>query len=245
MVSQHTWEAHLGGHSVSLIGFESRSIVRRGRIPMDGPDNWTGGTLFPKSSKKVARVINSASGNRPVVVLANLSGFDGSPESLRRLQLQLGAQIGRAVVNFVGKIIFVVIGRYHGGAYVVFSKALNQNLVAMAIEGSYASVIGGAPAAAVVFPREVNKRVKQDARIIDLQVKIAKASSETTVKLRQELNDLSQEVMLEKRGEVAVEFDGIHSVQRAVEVGSLDRVIHAKDLRRSIIQELDKGRKQD
>jgi len=121
----------------------------------------------------------------------------------------------------------------------------NQNLVAMAIEGSYASVIGGAPAAAVVFPREVNKRVKQDARIIDLQVKIAKASSETTVKLRQELNDLSQEVMLEKRGEVAVEFDGIHSVQRAVEVGSLDRVIHAKDLRRSIIQELDKGRKQD
>ena len=48
-----TWEAHLGGHSVSLIGFESRSIVRRGRIPMDGPDNWTGGTLFPKSSKKL------------------------------------------------------------------------------------------------------------------------------------------------------------------------------------------------
>ena len=54
-----------------------------------------------------------------------------------------------------------------------------------------------APAAAVVFPREVNKRVKQDARITNLQEKIAKASSETTVKLRQELNDLSQEVMLE------------------------------------------------
>ena len=168
---------------------------------------------FP-NLQKVARVINSASGNRPVVVLANLSGFDGSPESLRRLQLQLGAQIGRAVVNFVGKIIFVVIGRYHGGAYVVFSKALNPNLVAMAIEGSYASVIGGAPAAAVVFPREVNKRVKQDARIAILQDKIAKASSESTVKLRQELNDLGQEVMLEKRGEVAVEFDGIHSVQK-------------------------------
>ena len=110
----------------------------------------------------------------------------------------------------------------------------------MAIDGSYASVIGGAPAAAVVFPREVNKRVKQDARIIELQNKIAKASSEKTVKLRQELNELSQEVMLEKRGEVAVEFDGIHSVQRAVEVGSLDRVIQAKDLRRSIIEELDK-----
>ena len=104
-----TWESHIGGHSVSLIGFESRPIVRRGRIPMDGPDIWTGGTLFPKSSKKVARVINSASGNRPVVVLANLSGFDGSPESLRRLQLHLGAQIGRAVVNFVGKLSLLLL----------------------------------------------------------------------------------------------------------------------------------------
>ena len=45
-----------------------------------------------------------------------------------------------------------------------FPKALNPNLIAMAIEGSYASVIGGAPAAAVVS-REVNERVKQDARI--------------------------------------------------------------------------------
>ena len=111
---------------------------------MDGPDTWTGGTLFPQSSKKVARAINAASGNRPVVVLANLSGFDGSPESLRKLQLEHGAEIGRAVVNFEGPIVFVVIGRYHGGAYVVFSKALNPNLTAMALEGTYASVIGGA-----------------------------------------------------------------------------------------------------
>ena len=55
---------------------------------MDGPDAWTGGTLFPLSAKKVSRDINAASGNRPVVVLANLSGFDGSPESLRMLHSQ-------------------------------------------------------------------------------------------------------------------------------------------------------------
>jgi hypothetical protein len=30
------------------------------------------------------------------VVLADLSGFDGSPESLRRLQLEYGAEIVRA-----------------------------------------------------------------------------------------------------------------------------------------------------
>ena len=100
------------------------------------------------------------------MILANLSGFDGSPESLRELQLEYGAEIGRAVVNFDGPIIFVVVGRYHGGAYVVFSKALNPSIRAMALRGTYASVIGGAPAAAVVFPREVRKRAETDARVL-------------------------------------------------------------------------------
>ena len=113
------------------------------------------GTLFPQSSKKTARAINAASGNRPLVVLANLSGFDGSPESLRNIQLEYGAEIGRAIVNFDGPIIFCVVSRYHGGAFVVFSGALNDNMEVIAVEGSFASVIGGAPAAAVVFTRDV------------------------------------------------------------------------------------------
>ena len=111
-------------------------MPRRGWIPGDGPETWTGGTPFPGSSKKVTRAIRSASGVRPVVVLANLSGFDGSPESMRRMQLEYGAEIGRAIVEFNGPIVFCVIARYHGGAYVVFSKALNESLVALAIEGS-------------------------------------------------------------------------------------------------------------
>ena len=73
-----------------------------GRCRWTGPTTFTAGTLFPRSSKKTARAINAASGNRPLVVLANLSGFDGSPESLRQLQLEYGAEIGRAVVNFDG-----------------------------------------------------------------------------------------------------------------------------------------------
>ena len=56
---------------------------RHGLVPADGPEQWTSGTLFPRSSKKIARAINAASGRRPVVVLANLAGFDGSPESMR------------------------------------------------------------------------------------------------------------------------------------------------------------------
>ena len=92
------------------------------------------------------------------MVLANLSGFDGSPESMRTLQLEYGAEIGRAIVNFEGPIVFCVISRYHGGAFVVFSKALNPTMTVLALEGSYASVLGGAPAAAVVFSGEVNAR---------------------------------------------------------------------------------------
>jgi hypothetical protein len=99
----------------------------RGLPPTDGPDVYTAGTLFPRSSKKAARAINAATGNRPLVVLANLSGFDGSPESMRARQLEYGAEIGRAVVNFKGPIVFVVVSRYHGGAFVVFSKALNAD----------------------------------------------------------------------------------------------------------------------
>ena len=234
-----TWLAHIGGHPVSLIGIESQPIPRRGRIPLNGPDTWTGGTLFPQSSKKLARSINSASGIHPVVVLANLSGFDGSPESLQQLQLEYGAEIGRAVVNFEGPIIFIVIGRYHGGAYVVFSKALNPNLKAIAVEGSFASVIGGAPAAAVVFSRKVKHLVNTDERLLALRDKFGQASPQEKVSLREQLERLQNDLTLEKRGEIAKEFDHIHSVERAIQVGSLDAVIKARELRTRIIEEID------
>src|SRR5439155_17052392 len=99
------WDARIGGIPVCLRGLESRPLARRGYVPADGPTAWTSGTLFPQSSRKVARALNAASGNRPVVVLANLSGFDGSPESMRRRQLEYGAEIGRAVVNFRGPVV--------------------------------------------------------------------------------------------------------------------------------------------
>ena len=95
------WDAHLGGHPVMPDRHrEPATSTRGGYRPADGPSAWTGGTLFPLSSKKVARALNAASGNRPAVILANLSGFDGSPESMRKLQLEYGAEIARAVVNF-------------------------------------------------------------------------------------------------------------------------------------------------
>lgn len=235
------WDAHIGGYPVCLLGLESRPLPRLGFVPADGPTTWTAGTLFPMSSKKVSRAINAASGNRPVVVLANLSGFDGSPESMRQLQLEYGAEIGRAVVNFEGPMVFLVISRYHGGAFVVFSTKLNPSLEVSALEHTYASVIGGAPAAAVVFAGEVRKRTLNDSRIIGLQAELDEAQGATRVALRDRLERMKKTVHSEKLREVAEEFDRIHSVHRALEMGSVHRIIAASALRPYLVDAIRRG----
>jgi acetyl/propionyl-CoA carboxylase alpha subunit/acetyl-CoA carboxylase carboxyltransferase component len=235
------WDAHLGGRPLCVIGIESQPLPRLGFVPADGPDQWAGGTLFPRGARKVARAINAASGVQPLVVLANLSGFDGSPESMRNLQLEYGAEIGRAVVNFDGPIVFCVVSRYHGGAFVVFSRALNANLEGLAVEGAHASVIGGAPAAAVVFAREVAERTRKDPRVHALEQTISASPRSEQGALRGRLVDVSAEVRSEKLGELADEFDRVHSVARALDVGSLDRIIAAKDLRPALIEAIERG----
>ncbi len=235
------WDAHLGGYPVCFIGIESRPVARTGFVPADGPDQWSAGTLFPQSSKKVARAINAASNNRPVVLLANLSGFDGSPESMRKLQLEYGAEIGRAVVNFKGSIVFCVISRYHGGAYVVFSRALNEFLEVLALEGTYASVIGGAPAAAVVFASEVEARTRKDPRLEALSQAIIQAEAGVKSRLRAQWDELFQTVHSEKLGAMADEFDRVHSVHRALRVGALHDILPPAQLRPYLIDAVERG----
>ena len=235
------WDVHLGGYPVAMLGIESRPLPRRGFMPGDGPEQWTAGTLFPLSAKKAARAINSASGNRPLVVIANLAGFDGSPESLRNLELEYGAEIGRAITNFKGPIVFCVVSRYHGGSFVVFSKTLNENLEVVAVAGSYASVIGGVPAAAVVFAREVDARTKSDPRVKVLQEQFIQADEIRKAALQGKLNEISTVVRSEKVGEVASEFDHIHTVQRAQLVGSIDHVIPPEAIRPYLIEALERG----
>ncbi len=230
------WETRLGGQAVGMIGIESRSFSRIGAVPPDGPDTWSGGTLYPQSSKKVARGINSFSGRLPAVIIANLSGFDGSPESLRRLQLEYGAEIGRAVVNFKGPLVFLVTARYHGGAYVVFSKKLNPSLEVAALEGSFASVIGGAPAAAVVFPKTVKKQTEEDTRIVEERRKLK--NGDCTYK---EFEMLYQTVYNEYQTALGAEFDSIHSVGRAREVGSIDNIINPAKMRPYLIDAVRRG----
>ena len=160
---------------------------------------------------------------------------------MRNLQLEYGAEIGRAIVNFEGPIVFCVISRYHGGAFVVFSKALNPRMTVLAVEGSFASVIGGAPAAAVVFAGEVEKRAAADPRRQALEARICRgagsgAGAAAARAGRPQVDAAGRE---DQRG--GREFDGVHNIHRAVEVGSVDAVIEAPDIRPRIIAEIEQG----
>jgi acetyl-CoA carboxylase carboxyltransferase component len=125
----------------------------------------------------------------------------------------------------------------------VFSKALNPNMTVLALEGSFASVLGGAPAAAVVFAGEVNKRTADDPRVTQLQGKVSAAAGAERAALNAQLAEVRSAVRAEKLGEVAAEFDRVHSIQRAVEVGSVDAIIGAAELRPRIVEAIEHGMK--
>jgi acetyl-CoA carboxylase carboxyltransferase component len=174
-------------------------------------------------------------------VLANLAGFDGSPESMREWQLEFGAEIGRAIVNFDGPIVFCVVSRYHGGAFVVFSQRLNEGLETVALRGAHASVFGGAPAAAVVFAREVLQAAAHDERIVALDARIASADGADRARLRAERAALWETVLSERRAALASEFDAAHSVERAVRMGSVSEIVDPASLRPFLIEAVQRG----
>jgi acetyl-CoA carboxylase carboxyltransferase component len=145
------------------------------------------------------------------------------------------------VVNFRGPIVFCVVSRYHGGAFVVFSNALNDNFRVVALEGTHASVIGGAPAAAVVFSREVEKRTAGDPRVVALEAEVAAAPGHEKSRLRERRRELVRAVQSEKLGEVAEEYDAIHSVERARRVGSVHEIIPAARLRPHLVAAIENG----
>jgi hypothetical protein len=120
---------------------------------------------------------------------------------------------------------------------------LNPTLTVLALEGSYASVLGGAPAAAVVFSGEVNNRTATDPRITDLQTQVSSSTGAQRAALNARLAEVQTAVRTEKLGEVAAEFDRVHSIQRAVDVGSVDAIIRAAELRPRIIDAIEAGLK--
>jgi hypothetical protein len=110
-----------------------------------------------------------------------------------------------------------------------------------ALEGSYASVIGGAPAAAVALSREVNQRTRQDPRIVELEKAMADAERTDNARLRADLNEALEAVRSEKLSEVAAEFDAVHSIERAKKVGSVHHIVAPERLRPYLIEAVERG----
>ena len=105
-----------------------------------------------------------------------------------------------------------------------------RSMEVAAVEGSYASVIGGAPAAAVVFAGEVNKRTAADPRVAGPGGRGSPRPPRADrrprrPRLRAELAALRPEVRSEKLGQVADEFDTAHSIERAQRVGSVHEIV--------------------
>lgn len=109
------------------------------------------------------------------------------------------------------------------------------------VEGTYASVIGGAPAAAVVFAGEVENRTRKDERLQALNLAMVLAEGGEKAKLRAQWNELFKIVYSEKLGEMANEFEKIHSVHRALSVGALNQIIPSATLRPYLIAAVQRG----
>ena len=95
----------------------------------------------------------------------------------------------------------------------MFSKRLNPRLETLAIKGSYASVIGGGPAASIIFRREVRHKAR-------------------------ELGDDIEAYRLASQ-QIASSFDETHSVERALRVGSIDQIIAITELRAALAERLE------
>jgi hypothetical protein len=92
-----------------------------------------------------------------------------------------------------------------------------------------------------VFARDVNKRTLSDTRIIELQQRLDRAEGPERVALRDRLAKMKKVVHSEKLREVAEEFDSVHSVHRALEVGSVHRIIAPKTLRPYLVDAVQRG----
>ena len=89
--------------------------------------------------------------------------------------------------------------------------------------------------------RDVQRRTDEDERVVALKRAVAAADRPERSKLQIELDLLTAEVHAEKLGEVADEFDAVHSVERALRVGSVDRIIDPADLRPYLVEAIERG----
>ena len=75
-----------------------------------------------------------------------------------------------------------------------------------------------------------------DPRVASLEEQLAAATDEAEqARLRAELDSERTAVRSDKLGEVAAEFEAIHDIERAQRVGSVHRIVAARDLRAELV----------
>ena len=193
-----------------------------GQVPADGPTQWTSGTLFPRSSKKIARAINAVGGRRPVVVLANLAGLRrlagvdaGVAARVRRRDRARGGQLRRA--DRLLRDLALPRRRLRGLLAAAQREPRGGRARGRSRVGDRRRPGGGG-------------RLRPRGQAVDASA--IRGSSRSTsgspqpraperTRLRAERSELWEQVHAEKQGELAAEFDSVHSVERAVEMGSV------------------------
>jgi hypothetical protein len=99
---------------------------------------------------------------------------------------------------------------------VVFSNAFEREHGSAGCRVIVSSVIGGAPAAAVVFTRDVNRRIAADPRVRELETQLAASADDAaSASVRVKLAATRMAVRSDKLGEVAAEFEAVHNAERA------------------------------
>ena len=161
---------------------------------------------------------------------------------MRQWQLEYGAEIGRAVVNFDGPIVFCVVSRYHGGAFVVFSQRLNDELEAVGARGLARVGDRRRPGGRGRVRARGRHAAAADPRIVELDERIEAAEGAERAPLRERARRrCGTRCAREKLGELAAEFDRVHSVERALAMGSVSRIIPPASLRPYLIDAVERG----
>jgi hypothetical protein len=100
---------------------------------------------------------------------------------------------------------------------------------------------GGFTRVAIVNRGEAAVRLIRAVR--ELEARLDGVDDDERARLRAELAELRATVRSEKLGEVAGEFDDVHSVERALRVGSIDDIIPPDRLRPRVIEGVQSGMK--
>jgi hypothetical protein len=93
----------------------------------------------------------------------------------------------------------------------------------------------------VVFAGEVNARTRADERVRAVARRLEAASPADRTRLQVDHDEVFATVRSEVLGAVAAEFDAVHSIERARDVGSVHRIIPAERLRPELVAAVERG----